>query len=238
MPEAGQDPEKNGPLLTPRGKALVRKVALAPLWPVIWAGRAIWKQHDRFYAWTTKAWETRHQQPPAKTFGEKAGRAALWVFHGYFAVGRKLGSRVEIWWKGTPPSQAPGPANPATAPTVADRLASLKSAASGAFATLQKSAANWQAKRAAERAEAEMQAAAAREAAETKAAAERLAAAAAKPAPQKPAAAPAIVAQSKEDAGGTTVNGVPLSQFPEEFRELAEIIASLGGNWRASCAAY
>lgn len=229
MPEAGQDPEKSGPLLTPRGKALVRKVALAPLWPVIWVGRAIWTQHDRFYAWTTKAWETRHRQPPAKTFGEKAGRAALWVFHGYFAVGRKLGSRVEIWWKGTPASQATSPANPGPAPTVADRLASLKASAAETIANWRKSAADLKAKRAAEMAEAEKQAAAEKKAAEKKAAAERLAVAAAtvKQAPQKPAEAPAKVAESQGDAGGTTVNGVPLSQFPEEFRELAEIVASL-----------
>jgi type IV secretory pathway TraG/TraD family ATPase VirD4 len=193
MPEAGQDPEKSGPLLTPRGKALVRKVALAPLWPVIWVGRAIWTQHDRFYAWTTKAWETRHQQPPAKTFGEKAGRAALWVFHGYFAVGRDLGSRVEIWWKGTPPSRVPAPSNPDTTPTVADRLASLKTAVSGAFATLQKSAGEWRAKRAAEKAEAEK-----REAAVRQAAAQR-------PAPVA-AAAPSI-----------ELNEMPSDEWVEQF---------------------
>lgn len=231
MPEAGQDPEKNGPLLTPRGKALLRKVVLLPVRPFIWAGQTLSDQVDRLFVWTMASWEKRNERPPPKTLRDRAGRAGLWMLYVYLKTFDRLGDGVQAWWdRRSRSSTLPQTSEPTR--TVADRLASLKTATVGVVASLQKSAAEWQAKRAAEKAEAEKQAnaakeAAAKDAAEKKAAAERVAAAAAKPVPQKPAAAPVKVAAFKGNAGGTTVNGVPLSQFPEEFRELAEIVDSL-----------
>lgn len=210
MPEAGQDPEKSGPLLTPRGKALVRKIALLPLWPVIWVGRAIWAQHDRLYAWTTKAWEMRHQQPPAKTYGEFARQIALWPLHAYFALGRAAGRRIEVWLKGSPPSKAPAAAPPPqpsvkveTAASLTDRL---KASAIGAFETTQRAFAGWQAKRDAERA-----------AEEKRAAEERAAAAAAK-----------VAVPVKAKPKKIELNEMPsdewLEQFLPEDRGLAAMI--------------
>lgn len=236
MPEAGQDPEKSGPLLTPRGKALVRKIALLPLWPVIWVGRAIWAQHDRLYAWTTKAWEMRHQQPPAKTYGEFARQIALWPLHGYLALGRAAGRRIEAWWTGSPPPQAPAapaaapPPKPAAEarPTLSDRFDALTMKAQAALESGRKALAEWQAKRAAECAEAEKQEAdkraeAAKQAAAKKTVEEKQAAA--KPV-QKPSAHGKPAAPPDDDEIGM-VNGVPISQFPEDFRELAEVVAFL-----------
>ncbi|MCA3599203.1 MAG: type IV secretory system conjugative DNA transfer family protein [Methylobacterium sp.] len=212
MPEAGQEPDDKGPLLTPRGKAVVRKVALLPLWPAIWVGRAIWAQHDRLYAWTTKAWETRHQQPAAKTFGEAAGRIALWPLHAYFALGRALARRIEVWWKGTPPSEAPPAAPPATpsanAETATSLTGRLKASAIGAFETTQRAFADWQAKRDAERA------------AEEKRAAEERAAAA--------AAAAKVAVPAKATPKRIELNEMPndewLEQFLPEDRGLAAMI--------------
>lgn len=238
MPEAGQDPEKSGPLLTPRGKALVRKIALLPLWPVIWVGRSAITQADRLVEWSTKAWEGRDQHPPARTFGEAARRAVVWPLHAFIAAISVLADRIEAWWTGSPPPQAP--AAPAAAPppksaaearpTLSDRFDALTMKAQAALESGRKALAEWQAKRAAERAEAEKQEAdkraeAAKQAAAEKAAAEKQAAAAASQA-QK-AAVPARVVQRLEEGDVVMVNGIPVSQYPEEFRELAEIVASL-----------
>ncbi len=133
MPEGRTGPEKSGPLLTPRGKGARPKGGTGPALAVIWVGRAIWTQPRPLLRLDDTAWEDAPPGTTSEDIWRRKGRPrrALGVSRVFRRRTRPRLPRRDLV-EGDAPVARPGALEPdTTPPTVADRLASLKTAASG-----------------------------------------------------------------------------------------------------------